>query len=244
MEKEIDCSAMRGLSLTNQKKRYEMNSKKIVRVFLSFIGVLFIGLAVGFMRLGNLGADSFSTFNLGLSSFFGVKFGTYMIFSNAIGLILVFLTARHLIGIGTLFNIVLVGYISDFLVHLITSYFGEANSFWLRLLISALGILVLAFGASVYIVAGQGVAPYDALPIIIEEKSKGRVSFQTARVVSDILCISIGFFFGATVGITTIVAGFFMGPIMQFFRTKFTSLLKEFETKKDNHTSKMDSVKI
>lgn len=206
-----------------------MNANKLRRILFSLAGVIIIGLAVGLMRIADLGTDSFSTFNLGLSGFFNIQFGTYMIFSNAIGLILVFFTARHLIGIGTAFNIVLVGYVSDFTVYLIDTYVGDISSFWLRLLVSAFGITVLAFGAVVYIVAEQGVAPYDALPIIIEEKSKGRISFQAARVVSDILCIAIGFFFGATVGITTVIAAFFMGPIMQFFRTRLTAVMASLE---------------
>src|SRR5690554_6422614 len=144
--------------------RYKMNANKLRRILFSLAGVIIIGLAVGLMRIADLGTDSFSTFNLGLSGFFNIQFGTYMIFSNAICLILVFFTARHLIGFGTAFNIVLVGYVSDFTVYLIDTYVGDISSFWLRLLVSAFGITVLAFGAVVYIVAEQGVAPYDALP--------------------------------------------------------------------------------
>src|SRR5699024_11355274 len=98
--------------------------KKWLRILLSFVGVLLIGLSIGVSRLADLGTDPFTTFNLGLSNFFNIQFGTYMIISNAIGLVLVFLTAKHLIGIGTLFNIIMVGYVSDFTVNLLLTQFG------------------------------------------------------------------------------------------------------------------------
>lgn len=83
-----------------------------------------------------------------------------------------------------------------------------------------------------YIVAARGIAPFDAIPIIVEERTNGKVSFQTARVVTDILAIGIGLAFGATLGVNTLVSGFFMGPLIQFFRTKFSTLLEDLESPK------------
>ncbi|MDE1549175.1 YczE/YyaS/YitT family protein [Jeotgalibaca caeni] len=202
-----------------------------VRLLLSFVGVLFIGLAIGLSRAANLGTDPFTTFNVGLSHFFGIQFGTYMILTNIVGLILMFYTARNLIYIGTFMSIILVGYISDFVVSILFHQFGNLESLLIRGVLGALGIVLLAFGASLYIVAAQGIAPYDALPVIVESRSKGRISFQTARIVSDIVCITVGFLFGATVGVITVISGFFMGPLMQFFRTRFTNTLQSYVKK-------------
>lgn len=209
-----------------------MNKKQALRITLSLIGVLLIGFSISLSRVANLGTDPFTTFNLGLSSFFDIQFGTYMVISNAIGLIFVFLLARHLIGIGTFFNIFLVGYVADFGVGVITSQFGEISLLWLRIFLVVLSLVILAAGAAMYIVAARGIAPFDAIPIIVEERTNGKVSFQTARVVTDILAIGIGLAFGATLGVNTLVSGFFMGPLIQFFRTKFSTLLEDLESPK------------
>lgn len=209
-----------------------MNKKQLNRLLLSLLGVLLIGFSIGISRIANLGTDPFTTFNLGLSGFFDIQFGTYMIISNGIGLVLVFLLSRHLIGIGTFFNILLVGYASDYVVKMITNEFGAEYSIGLRILFGVISLIVLAIGASMYIVADRGVAPYDALPLIIEQKSNGKISFRAARVISDILVITIGFLFGATVGVITIISGFCMGPMMHFFRKKFTHFLEEAENEK------------
>lgn len=140
--------------------------------------------------------------------------------------------ARHLIGIGTFFNIFLVGYVADFGVGVITSQFGEISLLWLRIFLVVLSLVILAAGAAMYIVAARGIAPFDAIPIIVEERTNGKVSFQTARVVTDILAIGIGLAFGATLGVNTLVSGFFMGPLIQFFRTKFSTLLEDLESPK------------
>lgn len=206
-----------------------MSKKSLIRIVLSFVGVILIGSAIGLSRLADLGTDPYTTFNLGLSALFNLSFGHLIIISNFIGLALVVLMAKHLIGLGTIFNILLVGYVSDLVVNTVQANMTLPTSLFVRVVVTGIGLVVLAIGAALYIVADKGVAPYDAYPIIIEEKASGKVSFRMARVLSDIVCIAIGFFLGATVGIATVVAGFFMGPMIQFFRTKFEQMLEKAE---------------
>lgn len=207
-----------------------MYKKQALRIFLSLLGVLMIGVSISFSRLANLGTDSFTTLNLGLSYFFDISYGTNSVFTNTIGLIFVFFLAKHLIGIGSLFNIFLVGYVADFGIFVITNQFGEWFPLWTRVLFGALGLLILSVGASIYIVAEKGLSPYDALPIIIEERSNGKISFQVARIATDLLSIFIGFSLGATIGVISIVSSFFMGPFIQFFRGKFAAVLENIES--------------
>jgi len=206
-----------------------MLKKRIYRVMFSLIGVLFIGLSVGLSRLASLGTDPFTTLNTGLSNIFSMQYGTMLLVSNLVGIVFVVLFARHLIGVGTIFNIVLVGYISDFIIYLAETYFTVPTNFFVQFIVMAFGMVMLAMGAGLYIVADQGVAPYDALPVIIEDRT--RVSFRAARVTSDIICIVLGFSLGATVGIATIIAGFLMGPLIQFFRTYFGRKIENLEEK-------------
>lgn len=198
-----------------------MNRIKQIRLLFSMLGVILIGVAIAFLRIADLGTDPFSTLNLGIHSLTGIRFGTLNILSNLVGLIIVFFTARRFIGLGTVFSILLVGNISDWVLAFFQSQFGDVSSFWLRLLMAVIGIVVVSMGASLYIAADLGVSPVDALPIIIEEKSNGKISFRVARVTLDVLYTVLGFSFGATVGISTIITSFFLGPLMHFFRTRF-----------------------
>ena len=81
------------------------------------LGILFIGLCVSFLRLSQFGVDPFSAMNLGISGFIGWSFGTWQLLVNAIILVVVFFQARSCIGLGTIINMVFVGYIADFICY-------------------------------------------------------------------------------------------------------------------------------
>lgn len=201
-----------------------------VRVLFSFMGVLLIGIAISFLRLADLGTDPFTTFNLGFSSWLGMRFGTFLVISNVVMLIFVFFTARKYIGLGTVFNILLVGNLSDLVLSFVQHSWGSIDILGMRIIVSLLSIVLLALGAALYIAADLGVAPYDALPVIAETKSNGRISFQVTRIALDIFCAVVGgFIFGATLGVSTIILAFLMGPLIQFFRLRFQQLLKNME---------------
>ena len=58
---------------------------------------------------------------------------------------------------------------------------------------------------------------YDAVALTISEKKK-RIPFHWCRIACDLICVLIGFHFGAAVGLGTIVTAFFMGPLIDLFR--------------------------
>ena len=64
----------------------------------------------------------------------------------------------------------------------------------------------------------MGMAAYDALGLIIEEKVSGRIKYQNIRIATDITCILIGVFTGSVVGIGTIISAFFTGPLISKLR--------------------------
>ena len=62
-------------------------------------------------------------------------------------------------------------------------------------------------------VADLGVAPYDAVPQLIAARTK-RWSCRRVRMAWDISVLSVGFFLGSTVGLTTVLTGFCLGPVI------------------------------
>ena len=192
-------------------------------------GVIFIGISIAFLRLSNLGTDPYSTFNLGLSSLLKIQFGTVSLIMNALFLLFIFIFARKNIGWGTLFNMVLVGYISDIMTSIFTNTFGDMDTFGMRILFTVIGIIILSIGAALYMAPELGVSPYDALPLILIEKISPNLSFRVAKVLIDFLFSGIGFLLGATIGMSTIITSLFMGPIMQFFLNVFGQWIENAE---------------
>lgn len=206
---------------------------KKTKITYSLIGTIFIALAVTTFRLASLGTDPYTTFNLGFTILLNMEYGLFLMYSGLLMLIYVFFANRALIGIGTIFNIFIVGNLSDVFVELIVTNFGTLENLAIRLFISVLGILFLSMGAALYIEAKEGVAPYDAMPIILSEKAG--LSYRLSRVIIDVSLTAIGFFLGASLGINTVITAFFLGPFIQFFRDIFK---KDLDTRELKYSSK------
>lgn len=206
-----------------------MNKNVIIRLLYTVFGIILIGFAVALVRIAALGTDPFTTLNLGLTAATGYRYGITSMFTNILATLFVLFVDKRLIGLGSLLNLLLVGNISDLVVNLFTDTFGPAEEIWIRIMIAALGMFVLAAGAAMNIVADLGVSPYDALPLVAEILGKGKVRFHYARVLLDFLAVGLGFLLGAKIGVMTIVAAFFVGPLLQFFRIKLFGLLQRLE---------------
>lgn len=214
-----------------------MNSEKKyspARILMMLLGILLIGMCVASYRMSGFGVDPFSCMNLGVSGFVGMSFGTWQLIVNAVLLVIVWFTVRHCIGLGTIVNMVCVGYTADFLCWLFLDQIGLHVTMPLRIFLLALGTLFASLGCACYMVAEMGIAPYDSVAFIVTKYTKEKVSFRVARVLSDLIVIIIGITFcllaknniWGIVGLGTIVNACCNGPLIQFFRERFEKLLK------------------
>lgn len=195
-------------------------------ILMTSAGVVLIGMGSGLFRASLYGADPFTTMALGVSRFAGVSFGFCQLIVNIILLIPILILNRKLIGIGTILNMVFVGYISDFVV----SFFPVADQIGIamRLVILTAAIFLASYGVAVYMVPEQGVAPYDAVNLILSGSQKLHLSYRAVRIGCDTCCILTGLLFFCTsggeplslVGIGTICNLVLMGPLIQLFREK------------------------
>ncbi|MDO4308778.1 MAG: hypothetical protein Q4C77_18350 [Eubacteriales bacterium] len=192
------------------------------------IGILLISICVACYRLSSFGVDSFTGMNLGISGFLGMSFGTWQLIANFLILIVVFFTVRHCIGLGTVVNMVCVGYIADFLCWLVNDAAGIEMTLPLRILALLLGTLFASLGVALYMKADMGISPYDSVALIITKLAKEKIPFQYARISSDITALLIGVLFclaakgniWTIIGIGTVCNSLFNGPLIQFFRGK------------------------
>ena len=198
----------------------------IKRILMSLIGVVITAISVGLFKLAAFGVDPFQAFMAGLDQLIPIDFGTLYMLANAMLLLFALVFDRHYIGIATFINLFLLGYITDFSYRFFQSVF-VSPSFLVRIVCLLVGIVVLTFGASLYITADLGVSTYDAIALIIAHTWK-KGEFQYVRIGSDFVCVLLGillFLVGkgdiknvpTFVGIGTIITAFFMGPLIEFF---------------------------
>lgn len=208
-------------------KKSKLTVKRVIWVL---VGVCFIGLGSALLRISGMGTDPFGCMNLGVSGVLGMDFGTYQVIINAALLLPMLIWMRKGLGIGTFVNMIGVGYVSDFGVFIVSrlgiTAEGLAGRMWMQLLFMVLAVVVLCLGIALYMECDLGIAPYDALGEIIPLWAKGKIKFFAARVITDVICVAIGFVFGSVVGIATVITAFFTGPLTSFFRKRVVRLLQ------------------
>ena len=207
----------------------EQREKIFYKVILTVMGITIISIGLTFMRYAVLGLDPASCLNTGVSKKLGISFGTWALILYSIMLIGMFIFDRSKIGFGTLYNLITVGYTSDFLLWIINKIaIFESFSIQTRIISFIAGILILYFGAAIYIVTNMGLGPYDAIAVIISDKIKRPNWFKWIRIGTDGLCVLGGILTQSDVGVGTLITVLFAGPLIAFY-IKLITKLKIFQ---------------
>ena len=204
---------------------------KIKRILMSFVGVFITAFSIGAFKFAAFGVDPFQSFMSGTDSVIPLSFGTLYVIVNAVLLLFTLLFDRHYIGIATLINLFLLGYIIEFSQNLLVQVFPEPT-IPVRVLSFIVGFVFLCFGSSLYMTADLGVSTYDAIALILTNKWKlGK--FRIIRICTDIACIIMGIIMylisgepinqlTSFIGIGTILTALCMGPLIDLFNHKFS----------------------
>lgn len=188
------------------------------RIIWMFIAVLLMGVGVSLCVHANLGQDPCSTMNLGIASKVNLSFGMWQAILNIILFFIIILLDRKLLGIGTVANMLLIGFIADLLKPMWESVFPPDLYFAFRIIITVGGVLLMLVGCSIYMTANLGMAPYDCIAFLVLNISRSKkLKYRWVRIAQDAICVLIGFLCGATVGIGTVIMVVFSGPIIPFF---------------------------
>ncbi len=193
------------------------------RLIMCVTGVFLSGVAAGIFGFTAFGMDPFQVFAHGLWGLTPISFGTFYVILNGILLVFMFFFNRRMIGLGTIINLFLLGYVVEYTDVLLDRIFPSPSVF-LRVLLMILALVLASLAASLYFVADMGVSAYDWIALTISEK-KGW-AFRLVRITTDFICVLIGGLLGATVGAGTVLTAFCMGPVIQFFNEKVSTPLR------------------
>jgi uncharacterized membrane protein YczE len=204
------------------KKKY-FTRDYLVRVLMCFIGVAVIGSGAGALRYGNFGIDPCMSLSNGLFmtilESLGISFGTSFLLLCFVFLVAVAFFDRSKIGISTMINMVLTGYASDFALFMLNKIsVPEGALFFFRIFVMLSGVVVISFGAGIYLNTDIGASPYDAVGLILAEKLKK--PYRWVRIGTDLICTVLGFLMGSMPGIGTVIMALLTGPLITFFRIR------------------------
>lgn len=194
------------------------------RIPVLLVSVITMGMCVAFFEKLQVGTDPCTVFNLSMAQnvLRWQHLGTWQLIFNLVLLAgILLLREGRFIGLGSLANMVLVGYSRDFFKPIVEQLLpGDVHSLLVRGGVFIPTMLLFLVAVAFYMVVELGTAPYDAVSQIIASHTK-KVSFTVIRICYDILITLIGFLLGGQVGIFTVLSCFFLGPVISAIAAKF-----------------------
>lgn len=190
--------------------------KNIIRRFVCMCaGNVIMGLGVALFKLSLMGNDPCNAMHMAIADKIGVPFFIVSIAVSSVWFIAEFLFGRKYVGAGTLVNWFGVGYIATFFHNLITGSFAVPSELLPRLIVMAVGVLVLSLSVSMYQTADMGISPYDSLSVILADRLP--VPYFWCRIATDVFCTAVAFAFGGIIGLGTLLCALGLGPFIAFF---------------------------
>lgn len=193
------------------------------RIPVLLISVVLMGMCIAFFEKTRVGTDPCTVFNLSMAQnvLHWQNLGTWQLLFNLVLLaVILLLREGRCIGLGSLANMVVVGYSRDFFKPIVEMLLpGEVDSLLLRGAVFVPAMAVFLVAVAFYMVVELGTAPYDAMPQIIARRLK--LPFVWVRVTYDIAITAIGFLLGGQVGVFTVLSCFFLGPVISAIAAKF-----------------------
>lgn len=215
----------------------------IKRSIISVLSIILMGFGISLFSLSGFGVDPFTSMNMSISSAIGIGYGTYQMIVNAVLILFVVIVAhRGLIGIGTLFNMIGVGYSCELFSNVFSVLLKDVSDILIaRLCLLVMGIVFLCFSCSLFFTSNVGVGPYDCIGFMISQKTG--IAYKWVRVFTDIIVVSIGLIVGGgfdailhgnfsevkNIGIGTIITAFMTGPLINFFSKHISSKILDVD---------------
>lgn len=204
----------------------EMEKRGVKEVFLRII-ILLVGLTIAHLGvtlflLADLGSDPFNVLVQGvyrtlrgLSGWSILTHGRVHIVLCFTIIILLLFTDKSYIKIGTILCMICGGPIIDVFTVILSPMFPDGCSVIYKIIMLALGCVILAFGMTIVIKSDAGTGPNDLVAVVISDKS-GK-SFGIVRIIVDAAFVLLGFLLGGAVGIGTIICAGCVGPVANIF---------------------------
>lgn len=171
-------------------------------------GLLVMSFGIVLYLKSGLGANPLTAFINGVAKTLGFSVGRASQIIMLFTMIIVYFIDKNRIGIGTVINAVFTGVFIDILMNInINNHLFIQN-----ITVLMIGIITFSIGLAIYIEAELGEGAIDAFMIIIQDKFS--INIDKSRIILDIILVVIAYFLGGDIGLGTVLAVIFTGPIM------------------------------
>lgn len=198
-----------------EKSKYRDFAERVFRVVFG----LFIFAAGNYLTiLGNIGLTPWDSVHMGITNIFSsLSFGTIHIIVSVVVLI-ADLLMKEKIGLGTIFDAVLVGPFVDMWTAI--NPIKSINNFWLGTLVAVVGLFIMAVGQYFYMSGGLSCGPRDSLLVGVGKRFP-KIKIGFVDIGMKIILVIIALALKGPIGLGTLIAMCGMGLAMQIVFTIF-----------------------
>jgi uncharacterized membrane protein YczE len=177
------------------------------RIILVEIGLIVCGLAFAIMLRAAIGLDPWDAFHQGISFLTGVSIGTVVVIVGfAVMFLWIFLKQK--LGLGTIMNAITIG----IAINVFYAWIPTASTYLIGVVYFVVGILINGVGISMYVGGGLGPGPRDGLMTgLVRRTGKPLWLIRTAI---EVVVLGLGWAFGGTIGLGTVLYAFTIGPVV------------------------------
>ncbi|MDF2908016.1 MAG: rane protein [Herbinix sp.] len=191
------------------------------RMIGMIVGNILLGLGICLFKTSGMGNDPFSAMVMSVSESLHLSYSNFLVLLNSLIFIIEIVWGRKYIGIGTFANWFFLGYVAEFFISLFNQLISPPQTFLEQLPFAILGVIIISFGVSLYQTSDVGIAPYDCLALIMDERIP-KLPYFWCRMICDATCAVICLLTGGLIGLGTFLCAFGLGPVIHFFNHHFS----------------------
>lgn len=188
----------------------------IIRILVISFGLFINGIGLAFLYTVELGSSPMGTFADGLHNLIHISQGDANILANAAFLLVLLILARKYISVGTVLCTFMLGLYVNLALAVINPLNLVALPFPNKIMVSAVGTLLMGVGLGIYVAVDFGLGPLEAIVAIIYQH--GKLKYKTAKIIFDALLGILGIVLGGKIGIGTVISilgtGIVMDPVI------------------------------
>ena len=174
-------------------------------LFFCCFGLMLFGLGEGLLIVSFTGASPWSVLAQGISLNVNLSIGM-ITFLISISVLILWIPLGQKLGMATILNALIIALMIDLCIKFVPT----PSSYYNQLILAIISVVIVGIGGGIYLVSNLGAGPRDGLMVGLQEKTN--LPIALVRATLEISVVSVGWYFGGTVGIGTLLFAFGIGP--------------------------------
>lgn len=191
-----------------------MNKNYFIRLGLSCLGGIVLGIGVTFFVKAAIGLDPMNMFADGIAKTFNITFGQASLVHTGLQVLLALAIARKNVNIGTIISAVIISPVIDLVLPQLYNIMGPENTMLQTIMLFVLYQLFISVAVSLIVGARVGFALLDA--VIYRIMDWTHKDYKVVKMGIDFLYVIVALILGGSFGFGTIIVALVSGPVTGF----------------------------